>query len=118
MTAQSANTQKQVPTPAAAAEPYVVEYYYKVKWGRQDKQIDLFKKNHYPILKRLQAMGYIRGISAAFPVNHAGPEDRWDLRITITFRDALAALPDSAVDGPIVEGAVSRREDVQAGGAA
>ena len=32
------------------------------------------QENHYPILKRLQAMGYIREISAAFPVNHAGEE--------------------------------------------
>ena len=103
MTAQRANAQEPTPAPAAAAEPYVVEYYYKVKWGHQDEFIELFKKNHYPILKRLRAMGYIREISAAFPVNHAGEDDRWDLRITIMFRDALAALPDSAVDGPIVK---------------
>jgi hypothetical protein len=75
----SAQNPTSAPTPAAA-EPYVVEYYYKVKWGHQDEFIELFKKNHYPVLKRLRAMGYIRDISAAFPVNHAGEDDRWARR--------------------------------------
>jgi hypothetical protein len=38
--------------PQAAPKPFVVEYYYKVKWGDQQELLDLFKKNHYPLLKR------------------------------------------------------------------
>ena len=29
-------------------KPFVVEYYYKAKWGHADEFIRLFKKNHYP----------------------------------------------------------------------
>jgi hypothetical protein len=31
-------------------EPYVVEYYYKAKWGHAEEFLALFKKNHYPVL--------------------------------------------------------------------
>ena len=89
----------QSPTPAA---PFVVEYYYKVGWGHQDEFITLFKKNHYPVLRRLKQLGYIRDIGIAYPVNHAGEADRWDMRVTVTFRDANASLPDPAVDKTII----------------
>ena len=36
----------------AKEQPYVVEYYYKAKWGHADEFIALFKKNHYPVLKK------------------------------------------------------------------
>ena len=32
--------------------PYAVEYYYKVKWGHSEEFLTLFKKNHYPLLKK------------------------------------------------------------------
>src|SRR5208282_3168915 len=33
-------------------KPFVVEYYYKAKWGHADEFLQLFKKNHYPLLKK------------------------------------------------------------------
>ena len=33
-------------------QPYTVEYYYKVQWGHQKEFMQLFLKNHYPLLKR------------------------------------------------------------------
>ena len=32
-------------------QPYVIEYYYKAKWGHAEEFLALFKKNHYPVLK-------------------------------------------------------------------
>src|ERR1700682_2016176 len=37
--------------------PFVVEYYYKAKWGHADEFLQLFKKNHYPLLKKQVEMG-------------------------------------------------------------
>ena len=85
-----------------AGEPFVVEYTYKVEWGHLDEFISLFKKNHYPVLQRLKQLGYVRDIGVAYPVNHAGEADRWDMRVTVTFRDANASLPDPAVDKAII----------------
>ena len=39
-------------TPPETGKPFVVEYYYKAKWGYADEFLQLFKKNHYPLLKK------------------------------------------------------------------
>ncbi len=75
---------------APALKPYVVEYYHKVKWGHFDEFLDLYMKNHYPILKKMQEDGGIISMSAAYPRNHAGEATRWDMRFTIVYRDVLA----------------------------
>jgi len=48
-----------------AQQPYSVEYYYKVKWGYFDEFMDLYKKNHYPILKELKKQGEILDMKAS-----------------------------------------------------
>ena len=67
--------------------PAVNEFYYRVKWGYFDEFLSLFKKNHYPILLRLQEEGVILDMYAAFPASHAGENDRWDMRFTIVLAD-------------------------------
>ena len=79
---------------AAAARPFTVEYYYKVRWGYTDEWIDLYQRNHYPILARQKQLGRIVSMSAAYPVNHAGEADRWDMRFTIVWKDAATAHDD------------------------
>jgi hypothetical protein len=44
-------------TTAAPGQPYAIEYYYKTKWGHADEFLTLFKKNHYPLLKKEVEMG-------------------------------------------------------------
>jgi len=34
---------------AGTDKPFVIEYYYKTKWGHADEFITLFRKNHYPV---------------------------------------------------------------------
>jgi hypothetical protein len=44
--------------PASSDKPFVVEYYYKAKWGHAEEFLKLFKKNHYPVLKKeMEKMG-------------------------------------------------------------
>jgi hypothetical protein len=45
-------------------QPYVVEYYYKARWGFADEFIELFKRNHYPILKKGVESGRMISVSA------------------------------------------------------
>src|SRR5512142_950473 len=40
------------PPQGAADQPYTVEYYYKVQWGHQQEFLQLFLKNHYPLLQK------------------------------------------------------------------
>lgn len=86
---------QQAAAPAAtAARPYVVEYYYKVKWGHFDEFMTLYRRNHYPLLLREQALGRILRMEAVFPRNHAGEANRWDLRFTIVWRDVSMTTDD------------------------
>jgi hypothetical protein len=75
----------------AEDKPFVVEYYYKVKWGFADEFITLFKKNHYPLLKKQVEMGRMLKVSAIAPRYHTTEDGRWDYRITIVFKNATVA---------------------------
>ena len=86
-----------------AEEPYVVEFYYKVKWGYFEEFYDLYQKNHYPILKRLQDLGRILEMNAVFPMTHAGEADRWDMRFTIIYPNVMVAHEDFDTSGIIEE---------------
>ena len=82
-------------TPGAAQDrPFVVEYYYKVKWGHAEEFITLFKKNHYPLLKKEIEMGRLLKVSAVTPRYHTTEDGRWDYRVTIVFKNAAAANED------------------------
>jgi hypothetical protein len=80
--------------PRNSARPYAVEYYYQVTWGHFDEFMELYKRNHYPILLREQKLGRILSMSAAYPVYHAGEPSRWDMRFTIVWKDAATAHDD------------------------
>ena len=86
-----------VPTARAqsAPEPYVVDYYYKVKWGFASEFIALFRKNHYPVLKREVELGRMLSVSAVEPRYHTTEDGRWDYRVTITFRSVADAFGPS-----------------------
>jgi hypothetical protein len=82
--------------PQAAAsngseKPFVVEYYYKAKWGYADEFIALFKKNHYPLLKKEIELGRMLKVTAVTPRYHATEDGRWDYRVTIVFKNATIA---------------------------
>jgi len=73
-------------------EPFTIENYYKVKWGYADEFIDLWKINHYPLLKKAQEKGDIINVTAEKPKLHSGEDTRWDFKVTITFKNAILAF--------------------------
>ena len=82
----------------AQDKPLTIESYYKVKWGYADEFISLWKKNHYPLLKKLEEKGDILSIKAEEPIIHSGEDTRWDFKVAITFRTEHLALDYSIVD--------------------
>jgi len=72
-------------------KPFVVEYYYKTKWGHADEFIALFRRNHYPLLKKQVEMGRMLKVSAVAPVYHTTEDGRWDYRVTIVYKNAAVA---------------------------
>jgi TRAP-type mannitol/chloroaromatic compound transport system substrate-binding protein len=71
--------------------PYVIEYYYKAKWGHAEEFLALFKKNHYPVLKKEMELGRMLKVSMVTPRYHMTEDSRWDYRVTIVFKNASIA---------------------------
>ncbi len=83
------------PKPAASKyEPVTIEYYYRIKWGQHGEFWKLYKENHEPILKEMQKRGFINSIKIDEPFTHMAGGPRWDLRVTIVYRDGNAAVGD------------------------
>jgi hypothetical protein len=85
-----------------ADKPYIVEYYYKVKWGNADEFIRLFKKNHLPVLKKQIETGRMLKVTAVKPRYHNTEDGRWDYRVTIVFKN-LAAAHDSTSEDALIK---------------
>jgi hypothetical protein len=74
-----------------SGKPFVIEYYYKVKWGYADEFLQLFKKNHYPLLRKELEMGRMLKVWMDQPRYHTTEDGRWDYRVTIVFKNSAAA---------------------------
>lgn len=79
------------PPQGGADQPYTVEYYYKVQWGHQQEFLELFLKNHYPLLKKIQTTGRMLAVKIESPAYHTTEDGRWDYRVTITFKNSTVA---------------------------
>jgi len=77
--------------PGGKDVPFVVEYYYKTKWGHADEFLRLFRKNHYPVLKKQVEMGRMLKVWMDRPRYHTTEDGRWDYRVTIVFKNAAVA---------------------------
>ena len=100
--------------PAGASTPFVVEYYYTARWGYADEFIRLFKKNHYPVLKRQMELGNILEITAEAPRFHGTEDGRWDYRITLVWKNAAAlheAFPEAELRRLYPDQETFRREE-------
>ena len=87
------------PPQSSAGEPYTIEYYYKCQWGHQQEFLDLFLKNHWPLLKKIEATGRIVSLKIESPAYHTTEDGRWDYRVTIVYKDSTVATssnPDEA----------------------
>jgi hypothetical protein len=78
-------------SPTSTGQPFVVEYYYKAKWGHAEEFLKLFKKNHYPLLKKQVELGRMAKVWVDQPRYHTTEDGRWDYRVTIVFKNATVA---------------------------
>ncbi len=79
-----------------------VWYFYRVKWGHQDEFLELYRKNHYPVLKA-QLGNRITAFNAYVPTYHGDGRADWTFATELTFRDA------AALTGPSGEEEIARR---------
>lgn len=92
--------------PAAQSAPLserTTWYFYRVKWGYQAEFVDLFQKNHYPVLKEEINEGRMTAVKTYAPSYHGDGRADWTFAVAITYRDAAAMV------GPSNEAAIIRR---------
>jgi hypothetical protein len=75
-----------------SATPVTAEYYYRIKWGSHDEFKRLYERNHAPIMREMQKQGFVLRMEVEEPYTHLAGGPRWDLRVTVTYRDAATAL--------------------------
>jgi hypothetical protein len=74
-------------TPPPMEPPSTIEFYYKIKLGHANEWLDLYRRHHWPIMVAEMKAGYIRHIEITRPQATWPEPYRWDVRISITYRD-------------------------------
>jgi hypothetical protein len=74
----------------AGPEAITVAYYYRIRWGAIDEFIELFERNHWPILRAQLEEGRFLAVRAATPRFHGDGRADWNFLVTITYRDWAA----------------------------
>ncbi len=85
-------------TAAKTKDYFTIESYYRVKWGHGAEFINLWKQNHYPLLKKALENGDVISITASEPKFHSGEETRWDFRVTVVFKTVNLAFQEDLLD--------------------
>ena len=85
----SLGARAQAPVAQPAGEPKTTWYFYTVKWGFQDEFLDLFQRNHYPLLKAREKAGQYRSVRTFCPEFHG------DGRGDLTFAVELVVPPNA-----------------------
>ncbi len=70
--------------------PVTIAYYYRTRWGAHDEFVELFDRNHWPILREQLAGGRFLDVSASKPRFHGDGRADWDFLVTITYRNWAA----------------------------
>jgi hypothetical protein len=84
---------------ADAGAPVTVAYFYRVRWGAQEEFLELFERNHWPLLREQLAAGRFLDVQAYVPRFHGDGRADWTVMVTITYRDwaAMEAHGEAAI---------------------
>ena len=103
VTAAPATPPGQAPAAQAAGRAErTAWYFYRVKWGYQEEFVQLFQKNHYPVLREQMKTGRITSVRTYVPTYHGDGRADWTFAVSITFRD-VAAMTGPSGEEQIVQ---------------
>jgi hypothetical protein len=86
----------QAPAQQPAGEAKTVWFFYTVKWGFQDEFLDLFQRNHYPILKEMEKHGSYLSVKTFVPENHGDGRADWTFAVELVEPAKRPAAPTEA----------------------
>jgi hypothetical protein len=76
-------TDVQAPAAQTAQAQTTTWYFYTVKWGFQDEFLDLFQRNHYPLLKAREKAGQNRSVRTFIPEFHGDGRADWTFAVEL-----------------------------------
>jgi hypothetical protein len=88
-----AGAKAQAPAKQSPAEPKTTWFFYTVKWGAQDEFLDLFQRNHYPILKAMEKAGLYLSVKTFVPENHGDGRADWTFAVELVTPATRPASP-------------------------
>jgi hypothetical protein len=71
-------------------------YFYTVKWGSQDEFLDLFQRNHYPVLKARMDAGHYSSVKTYVPRYHGDGRADWTFAVELVERPGSTGVPTEA----------------------
>ena len=77
-------------------------YFYKVKWGYQDEFVQLFQRNHLPVLREEMKSGRIKDVRTYVPTYHGDGRADWTFAVVIVYKD-IAAMTAPSEDEAIAK---------------
>ena len=91
------------PAPTPQAGPQVtVAYFYKVKWGHQEEFVQLYKRNHYPVLEAQVKSGRLIEVKTFTPRFHGEGRSDWTFLSVLVFKD-WQAMADNSEEEKIIQ---------------
>src|SRR3712207_1169914 len=75
-----------------------VLYFYRTTWGHHDEFVELFERNHWPLLREGVNAGQFLDVRRYVPRFHGDGRADWDVLVTITYRDWAALQRLTAPD--------------------
>ena len=80
------------------ADPITILYFYKTRWGSHDEFVELFERNHLPLLEAQVEEGRLLEVRRFVPRFHGDGRADWDVLVTITYRDWAAVESHSEAE--------------------
>jgi hypothetical protein len=77
--------------------PVTAAYFYRIRWGSVDEWLELYERNHLPILRAQIESGRMLETRTYVPRFHGDGRADWNVMVTITYRD-WAAMEEHADD--------------------
>jgi hypothetical protein len=95
----------------ARANPYQVEWVYRIQYGHQDEWWRIFRKYQIAILDREKALGFVSNYIVQRPGLHTSEDSRWDYRIIITYPDYEGSTHETEVQNQLFPDKAARERE-------
>jgi hypothetical protein len=88
-------------------------YFYKVKWGHQDEFLDLFQRNHYPLLKARMQGGAYSAVRTYVPRYHGDGRADWTFAVELVAREGAGPSEEEIIRKLYPDQAKFRKEEAR-----